>query len=104
MCAAVFQVPLLMPNRFGARSIHTAAREGHVSVVNTLIKKGESVDARTGDGLTALHIAVECGKVHYTCSFQLIKGNFGQAIAILLIGTLLLKILLVRVRLYSVYV
>ena len=57
------QVPLLMPNRFGARSIHTAAREGHVSVVNTLIKKGESVDARTGDGLTALHIAVECGKV-----------------------------------------
>ena len=57
------QVPLLMPNKFGARSIHTAAREGHVSVVNTLIKKGESVDARTGDGLTALHIAVECGKV-----------------------------------------
>jgi ankyrin repeat protein len=52
-----------MPNKFGARSIHTAAREGHVSVVNTLIKKGESVDARTGDGLTALHIAVECGKV-----------------------------------------
>jgi ankyrin repeat protein len=52
-----------MPNKFGARSIHTAAREGHVSVVNTLIKKGENVDARTGDGLTALHIAVECGKV-----------------------------------------
>jgi ankyrin repeat protein len=63
VCCCV-QVPLLMPNRFGARSIHTAAREGHVSVVNTLIKKGESVDARTGDGLTALHIAVECGKVY----------------------------------------
>ena len=61
---SLWQVPLLMPNKFGARSIHTAAREGHVSVVNTLIKKGESVDARTGDGLTALHIAVECGKVH----------------------------------------
>ena len=51
-----------MPNRFGARSIHTAAKEGHVNVVNTLIKKGESVDARTGDNLTPLHIAVEAGK------------------------------------------
>ena len=55
-------VPLLMPNRFGARGIHTAAREGHVGVVNSLIKKGERVDARTGDGRTALHIAVEVRK------------------------------------------
>jgi ankyrin repeat protein len=52
-------VPLLMPNRFGARGIHTAAKEGHVGVVNSLIKKGETADAKTGDGRTALHIAVE---------------------------------------------
>ena len=51
-----------MPNRFGARSIHTAAKEGHVNVVNTLVKKGENVDAKTGDGLTPLHVAVEAGK------------------------------------------
>lgn len=55
-------VPLLMPNRFGARSIHTAAKEGHVNVINTLIRKGEHVDTPTGDGLSSLHIAVEHGK------------------------------------------
>ena len=51
-----------MPNRFGARSIHTAAKEGHVNVINTLIRKGEAVDTPTGDGLSSLHIAVEHGK------------------------------------------
>ena len=51
-----------MPNRFGARSIHTAAKEGHVNVIHTLIKKGEDVDTKTGDGLSSLHIAVEHGK------------------------------------------
>ena len=51
-----------MPNRFGARSIHTAAKEGHVTVIHTLIKKGEDVDTKTGDGLSSLHIAVENGK------------------------------------------
>ena len=61
-CLHFFQVPLLMPNRFGARSIHTAAKEGHVNVINTLIKKGEHVDTPTGDGLSSLHIAVEHGK------------------------------------------
>ena len=51
-----------MPNRFGARGIHTAAKEGHVSVIDTLIKKGEHVDTKTGDGMSSLHIAVENGK------------------------------------------
>jgi ankyrin repeat protein len=59
-------VPLLMPNKFGARGIHTAAREGHVGVINSLIKKGESVDSKTGDNMTALHISVEVS--HSTCS------------------------------------
>ena len=71
-------VPLLMPNKFGARGIHTAARkghvinnnndnlhiynrEGHVSVIDKLIKNGEAVDSKTGDGKTALHLAVEVG-------------------------------------------
>ena len=38
-----------MPNKHGARSIHTAAREGHANVVNSLIKKGEKVDALSGE-------------------------------------------------------
>ena len=40
-------VPLLMPNRNGARGIHTAAMKGHVAVINTLLNKGENVDAVT---------------------------------------------------------
>ena len=40
-------VPLLMPNRNGARGIHTAAMKGHVAVINSLIQKGENVDAVT---------------------------------------------------------
>ena len=40
-------VPLLMPNKSGARGIHTAASKGHVAVVNSLIVKGENVDAAT---------------------------------------------------------
>ena len=51
-----------MPNKFGARGIHTAAKEGHVSVIDTLLKKGENVDTKTGDGLSSLHLAVEAGK------------------------------------------
>ena len=31
----------------GARGIHTAAMKGHVSVINTLLAKGENVDAAT---------------------------------------------------------
>ena len=31
----------------GARGIHTAAMKGHVSVINTLLQKGENVDAVT---------------------------------------------------------
>ena len=40
-------VPLLMPNKDGARGIHTAAMKGHVSVINTLLNRGENVDAVT---------------------------------------------------------
>ena len=32
-------VPLLMPNRNGARGIHTAAMKGHVAVINSLLAK-----------------------------------------------------------------
>ena len=40
-------VQLIMPNKSGARGIHTAASKGHVAVVNSLILKGENVDAAT---------------------------------------------------------
>lgn len=51
-----------MPNKFGARGIHIAAKEGHVNVIKTLLSKGEQIDAKTSDNKTALHIAVEHGK------------------------------------------
>ena len=40
-----------MPNKSGARGIHTAASKGHVAVVNSLIVKGENVDAATNVSL-----------------------------------------------------
>lgn len=79
-------VYLHMPNKRGARSIHTAARYGHIGIINTLIQRGERVDVTTNvssfsksfeiiffsnnsilfflkqDNYTALHIAVEAGK------------------------------------------
>ena len=55
-------VPLLMPNKYGARGIHIAAKEGHVNVIKTLLAKGEQIDAKTSENQTALHIAVEHGK------------------------------------------
>lgn len=40
-------VYLHMPNKRGARSIHTAARYGHIGIINTLIQRGERVDVTT---------------------------------------------------------
>lgn len=40
-------VYLHMPNKRGARSIHTAARYGHIGIINTLIQRGERVDITT---------------------------------------------------------
>ena len=37
----------IFPKKSGARGIHTAAMKGHVSVINTLLQKGENVDAVT---------------------------------------------------------
>lgn len=36
-----------MPNKRGARSIHTAARYGNIPIINTLIQRGEKVDVTT---------------------------------------------------------
>lgn len=36
-------VYLHMPNKRGARSIHTAARYGHVGIISTLLQRGEKV-------------------------------------------------------------
>lgn len=40
-------VPLHMPNKDGARCLHTAAQAGHIGVVNTILAKGEHVDVPT---------------------------------------------------------
>jgi hypothetical protein len=44
MICAFLTVTLLQG---GARSIHTAARYGHVGIINTLLQKGEKVDVTT---------------------------------------------------------
>lgn len=44
VCAGV---PLHMPNKEGARCLHTAAQAGHIGVVNTVLAKGEHVDVTT---------------------------------------------------------
>lgn len=36
-------VYLHMPNKRGARSIHTAAKYGHVGIISTLLQRGEKV-------------------------------------------------------------
>ncbi|KAJ8897032.1 hypothetical protein PR048_002378 [Dryococelus australis] len=48
-----------LSTRGGARSIHTAARYGHVGIINTLLQKGEKVDVTTHVSLSSslvLHI------------------------------------------------
>lgn len=40
-------VPLMMPNKNGAISLHSAARYGHASVVKALLNKGAAVDSKT---------------------------------------------------------
>lgn len=40
-------VYLHMPNKRGARCIHTAARYGHIGIINTLVQRGEEVDVTT---------------------------------------------------------
>lgn len=49
-------VYLHMPNKRGARSIHTAARYGHIGIINTLIQRGEKVDITTNVSYSQLVI------------------------------------------------
>lgn len=47
----------------GLNALHLAAKDGHVQVVQELLKRGAIVDAATKKGNTALHIA-SLGKIH----------------------------------------
>lgn len=40
----------------GARSIHTAARYGHVGIINTLLQKGEKVDVTTSVSTLSVYL------------------------------------------------
>lgn len=55
----------------GARSIHTAARYGHVGIINTLLQKGEKVDVTT-------NVSGEVNHTHllslfYFCAIELMR-------------------------------
>eukprot|EP00940_MAST-03C_sp_MAST-3C-sp2_P000958 g958.t1 len=43
----------------GNTAIHLAAQNGHLEILNDLIKKGANVNAKNKKGTTALHMAVE---------------------------------------------
>ena len=64
--------------RYGFRALHTAALKGHVSVVNSLIAKGEKVDMKTyiSPGYTALHLAVREGRANMV---ECLLGNGADA-------------------------
>lgn len=53
-------VPLHMPNKSGARCIHTASQRGHVGVVNAILHKGEHVDVTTNVRLCCLVVRGAC--------------------------------------------
>lgn len=58
-----------MPNKAGARSIHTAARKGHVGIINTLLQKGEHVDVTTNvreNNLTSNLEAASCQQTFHS--------------------------------------
>lgn len=67
---------LHMPNKGGARSIHTAARKGHVGIINTLLQKGEHVDVTTnvrillilnGDNRLTTSITEQLHSIAHSC-------------------------------------
>ncbi|KAJ8707414.1 hypothetical protein PYW08_010666 [Mythimna loreyi] len=49
-------------NSNGLNALHLAAKDGHISVVEELLKRGATVDAATKKGNTALHIACLAGQ------------------------------------------
>ncbi|XP_061724534.1 uncharacterized protein LOC133530585 [Cydia pomonella] len=49
-------------NSNGLNALHLAAKDGHISVVEELLKRGAIVDAATKKGNTALHIACLAGQ------------------------------------------
>lgn len=46
----------------GLNALHLASKDGHVAVVQELLKRGANVDAATKKGNTALHIASLAGQ------------------------------------------
>lgn len=41
----------------GLNALHLASKDGHIQVVDELLKRGANVDSATKKGNTALHIA-----------------------------------------------
>lgn len=62
-------VYLHMPNKRGARSIHTAARYGHIGIINTLIQRGEKVDVTTNVSYEMLQFYYACLHCSFVLSF-----------------------------------
>lgn len=59
----------------GLNALHLASKDGHVSVVSELLKRGATVDSATKKGNTALHIA-SLGKFFLSNLFRFLMINF----------------------------
>ncbi|KAK4662876.1 hypothetical protein QC763_602403 [Podospora pseudopauciseta] len=46
--------------------LHCAVGRGHIETVNKLLRAGADIDARAGNGETALHIAAQFGRMTIT--------------------------------------
>ena len=59
----------------GLNALHLAAKDGHVDIVQELIKRGCAVDAATKKGNTALHIAALGKYLLINCSLYYLAHN-----------------------------
>ncbi|XP_011314875.1 uncharacterized protein nompC [Fopius arisanus] len=76
-------VYLHMPNKRGARSIHTAARYGHVGIISTLLQRGEE------NGETPLHLACRnCKSEVVRKLIEFVKDKLGAQTATSYINSL----------------
>ena len=74
-----------MPNKDGARCLHTAARAGHIGVVNAILAKGEHVDVTTNVSQTKYRqhccendLENFCPYLLLDSKMSLIQGNIFQ--------------------------
>jgi ankyrin repeat protein len=60
-------------DKFGQTALHVAAFEGHLNVVDVLLRKGVNIQLQDKNGWTALHSAAHAAHLHI-CEKLLLEG------------------------------